>query len=136
MEATDIITIISVFAVIVGWFTNSKLNRDHEIFKKRLDYKLDMYKSYIEVSVHLEDMIQKANAGETVPEKTKFEYINKLTKVQVKFLILGDKDEIELINNIVVHCNANDLPKLKNESVNLSLLVREKWRNAVGLKKI
>lgn len=136
MEVRDIITIVSVFAVIVGWFINSHLNRKNEILKKQLDYKLDMYNSYISASFLLEGIIQKAKASQITSDDIMQEYVNKLSDAQLKFIMLGEEEEINLINTIVGYCNDNDLQNLKNESAKLTVMVRKNWRAAVGVKKI
>ncbi len=41
MEIRECITILSVIALIVGWFINSWLNRRSEIAKERLKYILE-----------------------------------------------------------------------------------------------
>ncbi|MBQ4852595.1 hypothetical protein [Pseudoalteromonas sp. MMG012] len=136
MEVKDIITIVSVFVVIGGWFFNSHLNRKNEIFKKQLDYKLDMYNSYISTSFLLESIFQKAKANQVISDDIKQEYVTKLSDAQLKFTMLGEQEEINLINNIVDYSNANDLQNLKSESAKLTVMVRENWRAAVGIKKI
>ena len=49
MEIHNWSLIASVSIAIAGWGVNSYLSRRHEIFKNRLDYRLDMLESYIAV---------------------------------------------------------------------------------------
>ncbi|EJL3954313.1 TPA: hypothetical protein ACGF2G_002824 [Vibrio cholerae] len=132
MNIKDYITILSVFAVIIGWFINGHLNRKNEVFKKRFDYLMDMYESYVIVAKQLEVLLQKIN-----PEKEEVDkFIKSLEESQVKFLMLGSESEIEDINKIVELAKENKHKEMKLESAKFIKSIRIKMRKIVGVDKI
>ena len=122
----EYIMLLSAALIVVGWFTNSYLNRRHEIFKKRLDYRLSMLESYIE-------------AGVDIANIKKDEISLKLKKAQINFLLYGTKEEIDLINDFIHRAENKDYKnssEFKNESTKLMILVRDNLRSELGLEKI
>ena len=122
----EYIMLLSAVLIVVGWFINSYLNRRHEIFKKRLDYRLSMLESYIE-------------AGVDIANIKKDEISLKLKKAQVNFLLYGTKEEIDLINDFIHRAENKDYKnssEFKNESTKLMILVRDNLRSKLGLEKI
>ncbi|MBL4830875.1 MAG: hypothetical protein JKY55_13455 [Aliivibrio sp.] len=131
INVKDWITIVSVMAVIIGWFINDHLNRKNEIFKKRMDYKLRLYQSYYEVAFLLEKIIQEKSTQEKVDE-----FVDKLAESQAEFLMLGDAEEISYVNEIVSLAQQNKHVELKNKSAKFISLIRKKWRKEIGLSNI
>jgi len=122
--------IISAIIIVIGWFINGYLNRKHEVFKKRLDYRLAMLESYKEVAVILEKLLNNGN------QDLADEFIEKLEIAQTNFLLYGKEIEIELINNITQYASKNEHSKMKDESAKLMNIVRNNLRMELGLKSI
>ncbi|HHF2940217.1 hypothetical protein [Vibrio diabolicus] len=133
MENKDWITIVSVFAVIIGWFINGYLNRKNEVFKKRFDYLMDMYESYVAVAKQLEVTFQSSGSNQ---QQEANEFIKKLEESQVKFLMLGSPSEIKDISEILDLAKKNDHQKMKLKSAEFITSIRIKMRKVVGVDKI
>lgn len=89
MEIRDWITILSVVALIVGWFTNSWLNRKNEIAKERLKYRMDTLRSIVELLSEIQDSIDNKKGDIT-------HLRNKISAISYKFDIYGKEDEQKL----------------------------------------
>jgi len=136
MEVRDWVTIVSVIAVISGWFINGNLNRKHEIFKKRLDYKLDMYRSYFDTASLLEKLIQNKSSNSVKMQTLTNEFIRNLEACQIKFLMFGDADEIKGICEITLLASNNKHQELKQKSAIFIASIRNKLRGEIGVDKI
>ena len=121
MELKDWITLISVIIVIVGWFANSYLNRRHEIFKKRLDYRLKMLDSYVQVAAAL--------------VKNSPNFVDLLGEAQVQILLFGTEEEVKKIKVVVEAAKNNNHSDLFNISGQLMQLIRNNLRSELNLKK-
>jgi len=128
MNIDNWITIISVVSVIIGWFINSYLNRKMEIFKKRFDYLMDMYESYVHVAKQLEIVLQSDNSKKQIEAK---KFVQKLEESQIKFLMLGTEDEIKKINEIVELAKNNRHKDMKNKSSEFITLIRKEIRETL-----
>jgi len=131
VEVKEWIMIISVILVIGGWFLNSWLNMKHEIFKKRLDYRLQMLDSYVSAAVVLEKLRQ-GNQN----EKLQNEFIDKLEKSHLQILLYGSAIEIRSISKIVSLASQNNHPELINKSSEFMNLIRGNLRSELGIKNI
>ncbi|WP_141050640.1 hypothetical protein [Aliarcobacter cryaerophilus] len=126
----EYIMLLSAIIVVIGWFINSYLNRRHEVFKKRLDYRLVMLESYTDAGITLEKLF-KDNTQHLANE-----FLLKLEKAQINFLLYGTQEEIKLINEITVYASKNEKLNMKSKSVELMNKVRENIRTELGLKCI
>ncbi len=124
--------ILSVIIIVTGWFINSHLNRKHEIFKKKLDYRLMMYDSYVLAAIILEKLLN-INQTEDTGILTK-EFLTNLEKAQVQIILYGSKSEIEAINEIVLLASKNKHQEMKNKSADFMLLIRNNLRSELGIK--
>lgn len=86
MEIREWITILSVIALIVGWFTNSWLNRRNEIAKERLKYRMDTLRSIVELLSDIQDSIDNKKGDITHLRK-------QISDISYKFDIYGKEDE-------------------------------------------
>lgn len=128
MDIKEWITIISVIALIIGWFTNSWLNRKNEIAKERLKYRMDTLKSIIIVLSELDECI-KFKKGVISPSLNRLMY----DTIQ-KFYIYGKEDEIILCerfakaaddkNNIEFEISLNELAELVKKRIRKELNLR------------
>lgn len=89
MELREWITILSVIALIVGWFINSWLNRRNEIAKERLKYRMDTLRSIVDLLSEIQDCIDN-NKGDIT------HLIRKISEISYKFDIYGKEDEQRL----------------------------------------
>lgn len=86
MEVRDWITILSVVALIVGWFTNSWLNRRNEIAKERLKYRMDTLSSIVDLLSEIQESIDNKKGDIT-------HLTGKISKISYAFDIYGKEDE-------------------------------------------
>jgi len=119
---SSIAIVVSVFIAVIGWYCNSQQNRKHEIFKRSLDARIKLLEDYL---------LFFQNA-----QKTKS--LNGFNKIQVRFYIYGNKDEIEIVKTI-----SSEIEKYKqmtkeiyNNFINLNKLTRDRLRDEIGLKKV
>lgn len=89
MELREWITILSVIALIVGWFINSWLNRRNEIAKERLKYRMDTLRSIVDLLSEIQECIDN-NIGDIT------HLIRKISEISYKFDIYGKEDEQRL----------------------------------------
>jgi hypothetical protein len=94
---------ISLLVIVIGWFINSWLSRRHEIAKKRTELRIEVLKSFINVSKKLNFKEHEFSADE-------------MLNVQINFLIFGYNDEIELFNSLVLSINENK-PELAHQTL-------------------
>lgn len=134
LKASDYVTLISVLAVVIGWIVNSKLNRKHEIFKKRLDYRLKMRESYIPAAATLEKLFNPANTEKT--EELCKEFIAYLESSQIQILMFGTPSEIRQIEQIVQLARLNKHVEMKNASAALMSSLRENLRQELGFETV
>jgi len=134
MNAGNWITIASVIIVVTGWFINGWLNRKHEIFKKRTDFRLEMFNSYSSYAFTLEKLIDAKNTDDkNVLGK---ELIERLEEAQAKILLYGTQKEVDLINKIITCAQSNSHLEMRNATASLMRLISENIRSQLGLKKI
>lgn len=86
MGVKEWITILSVIALIVGWFTNSWLNRRNEIAKERLKYRMDTLRSVVNLLSEIQDSIDNKKGDIT-------HLRGKISEISYKFDIYGKEDE-------------------------------------------
>lgn len=86
MDIRDWITLASVAALIIGWFTNSWLNRRNEIAKERLKYRMDTLRSIIDLLAEIQDCIDSKKGDITHLRK-------QISEISYKFDIYGKLDE-------------------------------------------
>lgn len=86
MEIKDWITILSVIALIAGWFTNSWLNRKNEIAKERLRYRMETLRSIVDLLLEIQESIDNKKGDITHLRR-------RLLEVSYKFDIYGKEDE-------------------------------------------
>lgn len=134
MEAKDWITIISVIAVIVGWFVNGYLYRRHEIFKRRMDLRFGMYDSCIAVAEILEKFFQSKDKSKEFMDSTATEFVAKLEVCQKQVLMYGTQYEIDKIMRITDLAKNNEHSKMKDAMAKLMQSIRESLRDDLKLK--
>lgn len=132
LEAKEWVMLFSASIVVFGWFINSRLNRKHEIFKKRLDYRLKMLESYVSAAMTLERIF---NPNQTKDRKElTTEFLDQLENSQTQILLFGSKSEIELINEIMTFAKQDKHEEMKNKSGQLMLLIRKNLRSELGME--
>lgn len=136
MDIKDCITIFSVLAVILGWFINGYLNRRHELFKRKIELRFNMYNSFFSVAKTLEKIIQYKNPSKEIIDSLSAEFINNLEICQLQILLYGTQSEINLINEIVSLAEKNKHVEMKNIMKELTHLTSQNLRKDLGLKKV
>ncbi len=133
-EYTALLTLftalLTLFTIVVGWLVNSYLQRNHEIIKKRMNYRADMLKNYLLFS-------KKANDNKSLIG---------FDDIQIYFFMYAHIDEINLINEIAkiigiindktVKEQPNDQKKLTDKLIELNILSRNKLRMELKLPEI
>lgn len=121
MEIKDIITIISIAALIIGWFINSWLNRRNEIAKERLKYRMETLQSIIQILSELQESSATLNGD--------ISHLQRLIRdTLTKFYIYGEADEIYLCNELREAYNKKDSIEFSKAIEKLSQLVSSKIR--------
>jgi len=127
MEVKEWIMIISAIIVVTGWFTNSYLNRRHEISKKRLDYRLETLHSFLEVYLSLSSSLE--------PFKNDKKLNDKIMKARVNFQLYGYQDESELFQDFVDVLEKSDNKNTTAIVNKLIKLTRSRIRDELKLPK-
>lgn len=127
MELKEWIMIISAIIVVTGWFTNSYLNRRHEISKKRLDYRLETLHSFLEVYLSLSSSLE--------PFKNDKKLNDKIMNARVNFQLYGYQDESELFQNFVDALEKSDNKNTTAIVNKLIKLTRARIRDELKLPK-
>lgn len=129
MEIRDWVTIVSVIAIIVGWFINSWLNRRNEIAKERLKYRMDTLQSIITLLSELQES--------SLVKKGDISHLNRLIRdTLTKFYIYGEKDEIELCKFLRKAINDKNNIEFENSLNKLTELVKNRIRQELQLSKL
>lgn len=127
MEVKDWITILSVLAVIAGWFISGELNRRNEIAKKRFDFRMNSLQSFLEIWF----FIQK-NSSPFLDHQ----FLPLIEETRKKFLLYGKADEINLFEKFVKSIENKDLKEANIALSELVKLVRNRIREELKLEKI
>lgn len=135
MEIKEWVPVVSVGVVVVGWIINGVLNKRHEIFKKRLDFRLKMLDSYILAAIALERLVQ-CRAGVDKIEDLTQDFLGKLEDAQVKIFFYGSSGEISAINEIVGFAEKNDHNNIKIKSNEFMNIIRINLRKELRMKAI
>lgn len=93
MEVKDWITIASAFIVAIGWFITGYLNRVKDVAQKRLEYRLKALEAFLPVWFAL----QENNDALSQPK-----VMAQLMDARKKFQLYGFKDEIELMEQLIL----------------------------------
>ena len=120
-KISDVILLISALIVVIGWFVTSHFNHEHEISKRRSDYRIETLKNY--TSFYIEAQKTKSLEG--------------FNDIQVSFYLYGYDDEIELVEKIatLVTTQPNN-PEWLKLLTDLNILSRNKLRTELGLPKV
>ena len=136
MGAMEWVTIISVLAVIVGWFINSYLNRQHELFKRKMDLRFEMYDSCMEVAKTIERMSQANNISIQDKNDLESDFSDNVETFQANVLLYGTNVEISKANKIVKLAKSNKFIEMKTEFASLMQSIRYSLRRDLKLPKL
>lgn len=125
MEIKEWIMIISVIVIVTGWFTNSYLNRRHEISKKRLDYRLETLQSFLPVFLSMSSSSKPFMDDKTLNDK--------IIKARVNFQIYGYQDELVLFNNFLIAIENQNTEEAATYINKLIKLIRNRIRSELKL---
>lgn len=120
LKLKDLIPLISVLVVVSGWFINNILNRNHEIAKKRLEYRLSALESFLPVWFSMQKSPK--------PFEDDPDLLNKIESARSQIQLYGKRDEIEGMEKFIESLESNDIEngvKRLNEFV---LLVKNRIR--------
>ncbi|WP_415396573.1 hypothetical protein [Sulfurimonas sp. CS5] len=118
MEIKEWIMIISVIVIVTGWFTNSYLNRRHEISKKRLDYRLETLQSFLPVFLSMSSSSKPFIDNKTLNDK--------IIYARVNFQIYGYQDEWILFNSFTIAIDKQDVSEATICINKLTKLIRNR----------
>lgn len=125
MEIKEWIMIISVIVIVTGWFTNSYLNRRHEISKKRLDFRLETLQSFLPVFLSMSSSSKPFMDDKTLNDK--------IIKARVNFQIYGYQDELVLFNNFLIAIENQNTEEAATYINKLIKLIRNRIRSELKL---
>jgi len=119
---SSIAIVVSVFIAVFGWYYNSQQNRKHEIFKRSMDARIKLLEDYL---------LFFQNAQET-------KSLDGFNKIQVRFYIYGNKDEIKIVKTISsdIEKNKQMTKEIFDNFIKLNKLTRDRLREEIGLHKI
>jgi hypothetical protein len=144
----QIITLISLALVVIGWFANQWLNRRNEILKEARSRRVDMLSSFMDLVGYIE---AKNTNGLSCNEcRNTISYIPKLsvwTVVHIKIKMYGKNNEVKLYDDIMseiyeIHHNTEchipdcQFTKLYNKVKKLETLCINNIRQELKLNKI
>ncbi|OFX70098.1 MAG: hypothetical protein A2X12_06335 [Bacteroidetes bacterium GWE2_29_8] len=119
-----LIMLLSTLIIVIGWIVNSWLNRKHEKFKSRLEYRLKLFHNVIELFHSMEK--------NGFNEKT-----NDLLRIcRVNFQLYSSEDEHNIYENFVSAIESQDFDtsnKIYNKLIKISA---ETIRKELGLSKL
>jgi len=135
LEFAQIITISSVCLVVIGWFVNQWLNRRNEILRARREYRVDMCRKFLELSLLLK------KSGK---QDTDYQYMYELMyEVNHKLQLYGIKDEYIMFknfeikwNNFVTNQNDETLKEVSNSINDLSSVLSNGLRKELKIGKL
>ena len=116
--------LIPSILVVVGWFVNDYLNRNHEVAKRRLEHRLKMLKSFMPIYLSIVKN-KDEKGGPLVADKT---LSKKLDDALEDFYLLGHKDEIDLYADFSDGLKSKDGNKFWTALVSLRDLTRNRVR--------
>lgn len=122
------IMIISALIVAIGWFVTWYLEQKNEIIKERRSYRLDMLHSFYPIIFFIQKKNYKIRPGQEAEELEKL-----LAEARSKFLLYGEKDEIEAYENVVAAFLGEDNEDKTIYLNKLADIVRTKIRTELGL---
>jgi hypothetical protein len=129
LENIDIKNIISSITIVVtvliavgGWYYNGQQNRKHEIFKRSIDARIKLLEDYLL-------FFQKAYENKS---------LDGFNKIQVRFYIYGNDDEIKLVQTISseIEKNKQMTDEIFENFIKLNNLARGRLREELGLSKL
>lgn len=121
----ELITIISVIAVIIGWFVNGELNRRNEISKKRFEYRMTSLQSFLEVWFFIQ------NNPNPFQDPA---FLSLIQGVRKNFQLYGLNDEIQLYEMFINSAENQDLENANLAIYRLVELVRLRIRKELNLR--
>ncbi len=130
MSFNEYILLLTLVAIVVGWFVNNQFQKKREIIKKRMNHRIEMLENYLL-------FFKKANDNKN---------LDGFNDIQVSFLMYGYDDEknlikeiveiIEIINDKTVKEQPNDQKKLTDKLIELNILSINKLRVELQLPEI
>ena len=124
MEIRDWITLASVAALIIGWFTNSWLNRRNEIAKERLKYRMDTLRSIIDLLSEIQECIDNKKGDITHLRR-------QISEISYKFDIYGKQDEQLLWKQFIKTINEKE--KTEQPLNDVLVLVKNRIRKELNI---
>jgi hypothetical protein len=123
-DPIDWTTVISVIAIITGWFVNGYLNRKNEIAKKRLDHRLPTLKAFLKIP----RLIEKNSApfNDTI-------FLPLIEEVRGDFQLYGQDDEIQLFEKFIKSCETQNVQGANDGLDKLVPLVRKRIRKELDI---
>lgn len=117
----NLISIVTLLFVIIGWFITAYLVKKNIQFEKAIDSKRQLFKSY-----------------NLFHNNIKIKYtITEISNLQSNFLIYGDNDEIRLMNEIIENMDNFQMTDISfNKSKELYKIIVDKLRKQSGLSAI
>jgi len=126
METRDWITLVAALIVVIGWFVNGFLNRQHEKAKKRMDYRLEALQSFLPIFFDLTDEKKK-----NIPNLNE-----RFSKARTSFHLYGTRQEIICFEKLVHAAEIRDDDAYTEALREFIRLVREGIRTELGLEII
>ncbi len=124
MELKDWITGVSLLLVIVGWLVSRWQDRNHEIFRERLQRRLDMFNCVVDAIL---PFLNPRPDG--TPDVTN---AKKLEAARVKMQLYGYNHERAAYEQFIACLNRRDLPGVLKSLGELTPIVTSNLRKELG----
>jgi len=124
METKDWITLVSVIALIIGWFVNGYLNRKNEIAKKRFEYRMNALQSFLPVWFFIQKNSEPFADSSFLPL---------LEKSRSEFQLYGTDEEINLFEKFIKGIEQKNLDSANTALHKLVPLIRGNIRKELDI---
>jgi len=127
MSPSNWIAIISVSAVIAGWFINSYLARKNSTVNTRIKYRVEALRKVLEVYLFIKD-------NKEPYTNTKFKPL--LETARFNMQLFGMNNEVALFEKLIESLEKSDNVQFKDNLFSLTELCLDNLRKELRLKKL
>lgn len=119
----SIVPAIALLVMVIGWFVNNWFTRRHEVAKRRADVRVDVLKSFMELS-------------KTINFRKDQISTDKILDINVAILTYGYPDEMILFEKFRACWNDSNLDAADRHLKELTNLARSRIRKELGLPNL
>lgn len=132
MEFGDVISLVGVLFICISWFVNSWLNRRNDIAKQRLEFRIVLFTSVIDMKRVIDNGVDRSEAMILLREK--------LEEVNLKVQLYGKADEnnlfrcfVDAYNTYVSFNNEKNLDEVQKKLEAFMNIIITRYRKELGI---